>query len=164
MCIRTWQTGGNNKTVGRRRRSFYPPFFLYWSIQTHKSRPIYIYNPWCRFPRGCIVFRLVSFFPFFSWLAWCAFYKNSCPFFSFSLLREWWSSSCIAFVCCNCCIRDAKYIYGFPFLQSNKTKDKETNQMGTHMLHGNTERDAVITVPIAKKGFCFVFLWMWAHT
>lgn len=39
--------------------------------------------------------------------------------------------------------------------------------MGTHMLHGNTERDAVInTVPIAKKRFlfCFVFLLMWAHT
>lgn len=86
MCIglRTWQTGGNNKTVGRRRRSFYPPFFLYWSIQTHKSRPIYIYNPWCRFPRGCIVFRLVSFFPFFSWLAWCAFYiKTVARFFLF---------------------------------------------------------------------------------
>jgi hypothetical protein len=36
--------------------------------------------------------------------------------------------------------------------------------MGTHMPHGNTERDAVITVPIAKKGVCFVFLLMWAHT
>lgn len=29
--------------------------------------------------------------------------------------------------------------------------------MGTHMLDGNTERDAVITVPIAKKRFLFCF-------